>query len=214
MNPVCKLVFVKIAFHIICTKTFVPWESQKSVLTFEVIFDMALSTNKRAHLLVCDIFNIPALSCKGLCKGRPRYSEVHCFRIVAVLATDWIDYLASHAAPRRLIELPNTNLIHYPWHIRAFACPAGSRLGLYRPQCIVNIRNRVIVSPSLFIVPCKCITCPHDYQFRVFFQIIDCCCPCMVTCKCGIKRHPVRFILPGEVLSPHLIPWLPVRYRF
>src|SRR3989338_2441804 len=98
MNPVFMANLIVISFNLFYFQAFVPRISQHLLRTFEEIFDMTLSTNKSAHLLASRhgvwivIFNPFFLFyfLDGIDKSGPRDTEVHCLRIMAIDACNWV----------------------------------------------------------------------------------------------------------------------------
>ena len=79
---------VEILLHLLGRRAFVPGEGQVVALVLEVILDVALGANQRAHLLVRGLVDVAALPGERLAQGRPRHAELHRVRLVTIETAD------------------------------------------------------------------------------------------------------------------------------
>ena len=173
MHPIDVADFIVVGFHLFGGEALVPRKGEIFALAPEVILDVALRADKRAHLLVRGLCDVQPAPLPGLGQCRPSDAQVHCLRVVAILTAYVVHHLRAEFLPRFLVELGDAHLIHQPRDVRALARPACAGLRNHRAQCVANVRDRVVVSARLEVFARKGIAGPHHNVLRVPFQQIN-----------------------------------------
>ena len=105
VGPIGEIGLVEVLLHLLGRGALVPGEGQVVVLALEVIFDVALGTDQRAHLLVRNLVDVLALPLERLAQGRPGDPQPHRVRLVAVEAADRVRDLRLQVVELAGVEL-------------------------------------------------------------------------------------------------------------
>ena len=173
MNIVCPAFFVVVFFHFFYSHTFIPWESKVFLISFEVVFYVALGTYKGTHFLVSRFVDVFSLASKSLCQRWLVYFQTHSLGIVASSTTDRVHYFATPLVPRSTIVFFQTYFLHKARYIRTLTSPASTwlwRVGsLRRRSCTEDFGNILYgmhVATRCIVFLREGIARPKDYHFR------------------------------------------------
>ena len=152
VGQVGEIGLVEVLLHLLGRGPFVPGERQIVALALEVILDVALGADQRAHLLVRRLIDVLALPRERLAQCRPGHAEPHRVRLVAIEAADRMRDLLLE-----IVELHGVELLGLPELVPSCRGTSGL-LHVQHVAGVFSLTRFVLVTSSIAW------TCPRAWR--------------------------------------------------
>ena len=205
--------FVVIGLGVLHRHALVPREGEVLAFTLEVILHVALGADERAHLLRGGLGDVLALALESLDQRRTGDLQIHRLRVVTVAAANRVHDLGAQLAPRRLVEVGYTHLVHHTGNIGTFTCPTRSRLnvalavytGVTRTEDGAHVFDGMLMATGRIVFAREGVARPEDNHLWPGSQHVDGVATVELGREGGVRRLRPSLVFTREVEAPDLV---------